>query len=72
MCLVRQYKLQPTVYVLVSKRSGNFYIGVTSDPVGRVWQHKQDAYDSFTSTYGVKLLGYYETLSEMRDAIIRE
>lgn len=64
--------MQPTVYILASKRNGTLYIGVTSDLVGRVWQHKQGEYDGFTSRYGVKLLVYYETFTRIDDAIVRE
>lgn len=64
--------MQPTVYILASKRNGTIYIGVTSDLVRRVWQHKQGTYDGFTSRYGVNQLVYYETFTRMEDAIIRE
>src|SRR6185503_9800571 len=31
---------QPCVYILASQRNGTLYIGVTSDVVRRVWQHR--------------------------------
>jgi len=33
---------QPAVYILSSKRNGTLYVGVTSDLVTRVWEHKNN------------------------------
>jgi len=63
---------QPCVYILASKRNGTLYIGVTSDLVKRVWEHKQDAVDGFTKKYGVHLLVWFEAHQEMASAIARE
>ena len=63
---------QPAVYILASKRNGTLYIGVTSDLVRRIWQHKNDAVEGFSSKYGVKDLVYYELHEEMESAIARE
>ncbi|MDQ6971099.1 MAG: GIY-YIG nuclease family protein [Mariprofundaceae bacterium] len=35
-------KNQPAVYLMASKRNGTLYVGVTSNLVERVWQHKND------------------------------
>ncbi|MBU1206192.1 MAG: GIY-YIG nuclease family protein [Proteobacteria bacterium] len=32
----------PCVYLLASRRNGTLYVGVTSDLIKRVWQHKND------------------------------
>jgi putative endonuclease len=64
--------MQPTVYILASKRNGSLYIGVTSNLVGRIWQHKQGIFDGFTKRYGINQLVYYETCPRMEDAIVRE
>ena len=48
------------VYIRVSQRNGTLYIGVTSDLVKRVWQHKSGISPGFTASYDVKLLVYYE------------
>jgi putative endonuclease len=63
---------QPAVYILASQRNGTLYIGVTSDLVQRVWQHKEDAVEGFTKKYGVHTLVYYELHDEMENAIVRE
>jgi hypothetical protein len=38
----------PAVYILLSKRNGTLYIGVTSDLMKRVWEHKHDLVEGFT------------------------
>jgi putative endonuclease len=63
---------QPAVYILASKRNGTLYIGVTSDLVERIWQHKNDAVEGFTKKYGVHTLAYYELHEDMESAILRE
>jgi putative endonuclease len=42
---------QPCVYLLASRRNGTFYVGVTSDLVKRVSQHKHDRVEGFTKRY---------------------
>ena len=51
---------QPCVYILASRPNGTLYIGVTSDLLTRVWQHKEGLVEGFSKRYGVKLLVYYE------------
>jgi putative endonuclease len=63
---------QPCVYILASKRNGTLYIGVTSDLVRRVWEHKNNCADGFTKKYGVHLLVWFEVHSEIGSAIARE
>lgn len=63
---------QPAVYILASKRNGTLYIGVTSDVVQRVSQHKEDVSDGFTKKYGVHQLVYCKYHESMEDAIARE
>jgi putative endonuclease len=62
----------PCVYILASRRNGTLYVGVTSDLVKRVWQHKHDLVAGFTSRYHVHLLVWYEVHSSMGSAIRRE
>ncbi len=63
---------QPAVYILASKRDGTLYIGVTSDLVKRVWEHKNDVVEGFTKKYGVHDLVYFEMHGDMESAITRE
>ena len=63
---------QPAVYILASARNGTLYIGVTSDLVKRVWEHKQDLVEGFTKQYSVHTLVYFELHNEMIEAIKRE
>ncbi|MBZ0133920.1 MAG: GIY-YIG nuclease family protein [Rhodocyclaceae bacterium] len=63
---------QPCVYILASKRNGTLYIGVTSDLIKRVWEHKNDLVEGFTKEYGVHQLVYFEMLEDMVLAIQRE
>ena len=60
------------VYILASGRNGTLYVGVTSDLVGRVYQHKNDLAEGFTSKYAVHRLVYFEVHEDMREAIARE
>ena len=62
----------PCVYILASRRNGTLYVGVTSDLVQRVWQHKNDLADGFTKRYGVHRLMWYEVHECMESAIVRE
>ncbi|HNQ56194.1 MAG: GIY-YIG nuclease family protein [Rhodocyclaceae bacterium] len=62
----------PCVYILASKKNGTLYIGVTSDLIKRVWEHKSDLVEGFTKEYGVHLLVYFEMLEDMTSAIQRE
>ncbi len=64
--------MQPCVYILASKRNGTLYIGVTSDVVKRVWEHKGDFVEGFTKRYCVHTLVWYEAHETMESAIARE
>jgi putative endonuclease len=63
---------QPFVYILASKPHGTLYIGVTSDPIARLYQHRTDQVKGFTSRYGVHMLVHYEQFESMYDAISPE
>ncbi len=48
------------------------YVGVSSDLVKRVWQHKSNLVEGFTNRYGVHLLVWFEPHENMESAIARE
>lgn len=60
------------VYILASKKNGTLYIGVTSNLIRRVYEHKNDVQESFTQKYGVHILVYYEYTNDVNAAIVRE
>ena len=62
----------PCVYILASKRNGALYVGVTSDLVKRVHEHKQNLADGFTKKYRIHDLVYFEPHEDMTVAIQRE
>ena len=47
-------------------------MGVTSDIVKRVWQHKNGLAEGFTKKYGIKRLVYYEIHEDAENAMKRE
>jgi putative endonuclease len=60
------------VYILASQRRGTLYIGVTSDLIKRVYEHKSGLVDGFTKQYGVHRLVYYEVTEDAEAALTRE
>ena len=60
------------VYILCSKRNGTLYIGVTSNLIKRIWQHKNKVVEGFTKKYNVDKLCYFETFNDITTAINRE
>jgi putative endonuclease len=60
------------VYLLASKPQGTLYVGVTSDLLKRVWEHKNKVVPGFTSRYGVDRLVWFETHEDREAAIRRE
>jgi putative endonuclease len=60
------------VYILASEPYGVLYIGVTSNLVKRVWEHREGVVDGFSKQYGVKQLVWFEVHSEIIHAISRE
>lgn len=63
---------QPCVCLLASQRNGTLYVGVTSNLIQRIWQHKEGMVEGFTKKYGVKTLVWFEQHRTMESAIARE
>ena len=64
--------IQPCVYLVASQARGTIYIGVASNLIARLHQHRNDLKDGFTSRYGVHLLVRYELFASMPEAAARE
>lgn len=63
---------QPAVYILASKKNGTLYIGVTSDLVKCIYEHKNHAVEGFSNQYDVTMLVWFEIYDTMEAAISRE
>jgi putative endonuclease len=64
--------IDPYVYLLASRRNGTLYIGVTSNLLQRVAQHRDGTFGGFTTDHGVKMLVWCEQHATMEQAIVRE
>jgi putative endonuclease len=64
--------MQPCVYILASRKNGTLYVGVTSDLIRRVWEHKAHVIAGFTTRYRVHILVFAEFHATMAKAILRE
>jgi putative endonuclease len=60
------------VYIVTNQAFGSLYIGVTSDIVRRVGEHRAGVIGGFTRRYGLKRLVYAEWHDEISSAIRRE
>jgi len=64
--------LDPIVYLLASRRNGTLYLGVTSNLMQRIAQHRSGGFGGFTSEHNVKMLVWFEQHGTMEHAILRE
>ena len=62
----------PCVYILSSRRNGTLYVGVTSNLIKRIHEHRSDTASGFTQRHGVHLLVWFEQHERMDSAIARE
>ena len=60
------------VYIVANRRNGTLYIGVTSNLVQRVWEHRENIVDGFTKRYGTKMLVWFEPHETADGANTRE
>ncbi|NPA71758.1 MAG: GIY-YIG nuclease family protein [Gammaproteobacteria bacterium] len=60
------------IYIMSNHKNGTLYIGVTSNLIKRVYEHKNALTEGFTKKYNLKKLVYYEQLEDISRAIERE
>jgi putative endonuclease len=61
------------VYIVTNQTHSVLYIGVTSDIISRIWDHKNKTYPlSFTARYNCNKLVYYEAYQHIEEAIAAE
>jgi len=59
-------------YILSNKKQGTLYIGVTSDLIKRIHEHKNKVVPGFSKQYNLDKLVYYEIHDNIEAAISRE
>jgi putative endonuclease len=60
------------IYILASKKNGTLYVGMTNDLVRRFYEHKSGFIEGFTKKYSINKLVYFESTSDVNEAILRE
>jgi len=60
------------VYMLTSKPYGTIYVGMTSDLLKRMWEHKNKVVPGFAQRYGVDRLVWFEAHNSHAAALQRE
>jgi putative endonuclease len=60
------------IYMMTNRKHGTLYLGVTSQLIQRVWQHREGVMPGFTKTHGLKRLVWFEPHESMVLAIHRE
>jgi len=65
-------EISPFVYIMANQRNGTIYVGVTSNLIQRIGQHRAGVMPAFTKQYGLKWLVWCEPHTTMENAIARE
>lgn len=60
------------VYLMASGHNGTLYLGVTSDLIKRVWQHRNGVGGKFSAEYACRFLVWYEAYDDLQEARLRE
>jgi putative endonuclease len=60
------------VYIMANQKNGTIYVGVTSDLIKRVYEHREGLIVGFTKRYGCKLLVWFESFDDLQEARRRE
>ncbi|MGS2720996.1 GIY-YIG nuclease family protein [Paraglaciecola aestuariivivens] len=63
---------QASIYIITNRHNTTLYIGVTSNLVQRIYQHKNQLIKGFSAKYNLNKLVYFEQFEDMNNAIIRE
>ncbi len=64
--------MQYYVYMISNKTDSTLYVGVTSDLVKRIYEHKHGVFEGFSDKYNLHKLVYYEFFDNIDLAIERE
>ena len=67
-----QQEFSPCVYILATHRNGSTYIGVTSNLMQRLYQHREGVFEGHSKTHDIKRLVWFEMHDTMGAAIARE
>ena len=65
-------KNKNAVYIMTNYLNTTFYIGVTNNLLRRVYEHKSEYNECFTSKYNLNKLVYFEVAESIEAAIKRE
>ena len=60
------------VYIVTNRPQGTLYVGVTADPVRRIWEHRAGVGSKFAKKYNLTRLVFVEEHAEIGRAIARE
>ena len=60
------------VYIMTNYYNTVFYIGVTNNIIKRVFEHKNRLVDGFTKKYDVSKLVFFDEVSDVESAILKE
>lgn len=63
---------QGYIYIITNRYNSTLYIGVTSNLIKRIWEHKNKVVDGFSKKYNLDKLVYYEDCGNIESAISRE
>ena len=56
------------VYIMANRKNGTICIGVTSDLIKRVYEHREGLVEGFTKKHGCKLLVWFEAFDDIQQA----
>ncbi len=60
------------IYIITNHTNTTLYIGVTTNLIKRIYEHKNKVVDGFSKKYNLNKLVYFETITNIETAIQRE